>query len=330
MIDVSKVPVVPCACLSCVCFWLIFAIVAIPLSFEGLAQGKYALLVNWRTQKIDRLVDEAGMHHVGFGNYLAKFPSTFQLMFFLADRRLIDTIDLEPDEKIKSVITRGPIRTRSNDGLEMYVSLSLQFRFDAESLHPLYTLLGNHLYHDEFVRFVRKSIVHTVSLYSATAFFKHRAAITEEMFRRMRDEFVFESRKHGRITIIIEGLQLREVDLPDAFDKEMADTQTEMQEVEVSLARRAEQEKVAERNVSVTRLDAQRRLTEAEGSAAKVRIENAAIVELMLLYQELQATASAEVLGAYKNDSQPFRRLLETMQLRSISVHGGSQMALKV
>jgi hypothetical protein len=260
-------------------------------------------------------------------NYFQEFPSTFQIMYFLADRRLFDTS--EDGKLVRSIITRGPIKTRSRDGLEMYMSLSFQFRLTPEAVQPLYEILGNHLYQDEFVRFARKSIVHTTSLFNATAFFKHRAEITQSMFDRMAEDFNFKS-GDDTVKVTIEGLQLREVDLPDEFDREIAETQREMQEVDVAIARRREQEKIAERDVKVTERAAKQQLTEAEGLAEKVTLENQAIVDLMLIYQEIQAQANAKILHSFVHDSDPYDRLLETMQVRAISVHDGESMVLKV
>lgn len=267
------------------------------------------------------------MYYVGMANFFQEFPSTFQIMYFLADRRLFDTS--EDGKLVRSIITRGPVKTRSRDGLEMYMSVSFQFRLTPEAVEPLYEILGNHLYQDEFVRFARKSIVHTTSLFNATAFFKHRAEITKSMFDRMVDDFKFQS-GNATVNVVIEGLQLREVDLPDAFDKEIAETQKEMQEVDVAIARRRELEKIAERDVKVIEREAAQRLVEAEGFAQKVTLENQAVVDLMLLYQEIQAQANAKILHSFLNDTDPYDRLLETMQVRAISVHDGESMVVKV
>merc|ERR1719235_280774 len=97
---VKVAPVVGC---SCCCALLIFAVVALPMSFKSLEQGKYALKLNWATQKIDEeVVTDPGLYMVGLGNMLIEYPSTYQNMYFVDDPR----IGAGSDDDIK----RGALR----------------------------------------------------------------------------------------------------------------------------------------------------------------------------------------------------------------------------
>merc|ERR1719482_2330660 len=105
-----------------------------------------------------------------------EFPSTFQTMYFVRDDRGVAE---ETEDDDHPSIKRGPLRARSSDGLEMSVSISLQWQMDKGSLKPLYDILGGgtleeSLYRDEFVRFVRAAIVESCANFAADAFFTNR------------------------------------------------------------------------------------------------------------------------------------------------------------
>lgn len=325
MTNPAELKVVPICCCSICCFLLIFTIIALPMSFKSLEQGKYALQLNWQTQKIgDEVLTEPGMYMVGLGNMLVEFPSTFQTMYFVGDSRGIAGSETD--------VKRGPIKARSMDGLEMSISISFQWQLEKRSLLPLYEILGggdleDNLYRDEFVRFARAAVIESCADWSAESFFKNRTSITAMMEEKMRSAFNDVDRG---LILKIQGLQLREVDLPDAFDEEIIKTQENMQEVEVAKAERDEQRISMEREVMVTEEKVKQMVEESLGVAEKTRLMNEAVVNQMLYYQKKQAEANAEVLQKFKDDPEPYERLFEMMELRAISDHDSSKMLINM
>lgn len=321
----GDIKVVPTLCCAFFCFWLIFGIVAVPMSFRALKQGEYALHLNWTTQKIAREVEtEPGMKMVGLGNMLKVFPSTYQTMYFVGDSRGIAGSDTD--------IKRGPVRSRSRDGLEMQISMSFQWQLMPDSLHPLYQILGGgrldqSLYRDEFVRFARAAIVESAAEFPAESFFTNRSQITTLMEHHMKQAF---NRTDKGLMMKIMGLQLREVDLPDAFDEEIVRTQENMQEVEVAKAEREEQRIGMERELMIARRRVEQIIEESRGIAKRTELRNNAIVSQMLYYQTKQAEANAEVLLKFADDPDPFARLFEMMEIRAVSDHDSKKMLINM
>lgn len=257
-----------------------------------------------------------------------EFPSTYQTMYFIRDTSGVD----ERDDPEHPSITRGPLRARSSDGLEMTVSISLQWQLNKESLRPLYDILGGgtleeSLYRDEFVRFARAAVVESCANFAADAFFTNRTIITEDMYKYVQRAF---RQPEIGLDIAIQGLQLREVDLPDAYDNEIIKMQEQMQEVEVALAERDEKRIQMEKELSVAEQRVLQVVQESQGAAEKIRLENQAVVDQMLIYQQRQATANAEVLSKFVNDTRPFDRLFEMMEIRALRAHNNTKLLINL
>lgn len=304
---------------------VIFAVIALPLSFKSLEQGKFALKLNWTTQKIDdEVVTSPGMYMVGLGNMLIEFPSTFQNMYFVKDSRGIAGSDLD--------VFRGPIRARSADGLEMLVSLSFQWKLEPTALVPLYRILGggdgdSNLYRDEFVRFARAAIIESCSYYEADLYFTNRTEITRSMKDIVSNEF---DQPEKGLKVLIKGLQLREVDLPDEFDEEIVRTQEQMQEVEVANAEREEEKITWSRELLVAEQRVLEILEKSRGIADETRQVNEATVEQSLVFQTKQAQANALILEQVSKDADPVQRLFEIMEIAAMRNHNSSRLMISL
>jgi len=304
---------------------VIFTVVALPLSLKSLEQGKYALKLNWASQKISEEVHtEPGMFMVGLGNMLIEYPSTFQNMYFVDDGR----IGTGSDDDIK----KKAIRARSADGLEMRVSVSFQWKLEPSALKPLYKILGGgaheqSLYRDEFVRFARAALVESCSLFTADMYFTNRTTITVKMFELVEDAF---NHTDKGMRLSIKGLQLREVTLPKAFDDEIIKTQEQMQEVEVALAERNEQIIAMQRDLAVMEQTVLRIVEEARGTAAETLKINQADVDQKIVLSEKNAIANAKILEQLDNrtGSKPYERLFEIMQVSAVDNHASNSLVM--
>lgn len=319
--------VVPVCCCGLCCFAFIFGIIALPFSFRSLEQGKYALELNWHTQKIGpNVVTEPGMYFVGLGNMLIEFPSTFQTMYFIT--QLQGIIDDEEHPSIK----KPPLRARSSDGLEMLVSISFQWQLNKNSLKPLYDILGGgdietSLYRDEFVRFAHAAVVESCANFAADSFFTNRTVITEDLLQKVKEAF---HRPDLGMDLTIQGLQLREVELPQAFDDEIVKTQEQMQEVQVAYAEREEQKITMQKELMVAEERVKQIVQGSLGAAEKTRLENEAVVEQMIVFQQKQATANTEILSKFVNDADPYGRLFELMEIRALNAHNDSRLLINL
>jgi regulator of protease activity HflC (stomatin/prohibitin superfamily) len=313
----------------CTCFWTLFTIIALSLSFKSLHQGKYALELSWTTQKLGEVpVTKPGLYFVGLGNMLVEFPSTMQTMYFanIPKRHITDDTGAEIHSDMVEVY-RPPMRARSADGIEMLVSISFQWLLEPESIIPLYRILGDQFFYDEFVRFARSAIIKACHMYAAELFFTSRLQITQTMMQYMQQEF---NKPDEGLMVTISGLQLREVDLPDAFDQEIANTQEQMQEVAIAEAEREEQIIIKERETLVAQEEVNAALIHAQGEAGKILIENEAQVYQIKNFQTQQASANAKILLEFQNDTAPFDRLFQAMEIRAIDTHDVSTLLLKV
>lgn len=325
--DVKVVPV--CLCSIC-CFLSVFALLALPLSFKSLEQGKYALQLSWSTQEISpEVLTEPGVYMVGLGNMLVEFPSTLQTLYFTGSSKGTASADLDP---MHPLIRRPPVKARSADGLEMLVSLSFQWQLGKDALRPLYSILGggtieDSLYRDEFVRFARAAIVESCAHFAADLFFTRRNLITEDLLSHMRKAF---KRADIGLDVEIPGLQLLEVDLPDAFDEEIVLTQEQIEEVNVAIAEREEKRIQMERKLIVATEKIKQVIQESLAAAEKTRILNEAVAKQMVNYHTKQAAANTLILGQVWNSSAPFDRLFDAMELAAYRFHDQSKLLINL
>lgn len=324
--DIMEIKVIPLCCCSCMCFALIFTCVALPLSFKSLEQGRFALTFNWRSQQIsDDVVTEPGMKMVGLGNMLLEYPSTFQTMYFVSEhsRRGISGGGSE--------IIRGPIRARTSDGLEMLLSVSFQWRLQSPSLPGLYGILGQQYYQDEFVRFARSALVRSAANFGAYSYFTNRTSITASMLESMSEVF---SQPDINLEVEINGMQLREVDLPDDFDAEISLTQEQMQEIEIANAERDEQRIAMQRELLVSEQQVLELLENARAMAQSTLLDNAAKVEQILVLAREQAQANAEILRVFAESAapgeDPYETLFQLMEVRAVNDHEQSKLMVNL
>lgn len=317
--------VLPVACVCCCVFWLIFTIVALSTSFKQLDQGYYALTLSWVYQTVgDDVVSQPGVQNLGMGNTLVVYPSTYQTLYFVSGVASACSNEIDPE---CNHVIRSPITVRSQDGLQMEVAMSFQWRLQPQALKPLYNILGDDLYKDAFVRFARASIVEACSLFTADLFFTNRTTITEKMMDVLSDNFNHPTRG---LAVDIQDLELREVDVPDEFDNEIASTQEQTQEVQVALAQRTQQTIAMQRQVLVAGDQVQQTINLAAGEAEKIRLANVAVVQQLLNLQQQQALANAQILQAFANDTDPFGKLLQLMKVKAITDHNTTSLLVNL
>eukprot|EP00437_Effrenium_voratum_P021395 CAMPEP_0181445842 /NCGR_PEP_ID=MMETSP1110-20121109/25796_1 /TAXON_ID=174948 /ORGANISM="Symbiodinium sp., Strain CCMP421" /LENGTH=291 /DNA_ID=CAMNT_0023569899 /DNA_START=166 /DNA_END=1041 /DNA_ORIENTATION=+ len=283
-------------------------------------QGRYAVHLIWLSQSIlDEPVTQAGLRFIGLGNALLEYPSTFQTMYFTTTTQGVQATS----QSAFPPIVKPPIRARSKDGLEMYVTISFQWKLEPQALKPLYYLLGEDGYDDAFVRFARAALINTCSYFPADMYFTNRTIITAKMLEDLENNF---QKPEKGLQTTIKGLQLQDVDLPDEFDVEIANTQTQLQELEVAFAERVEREVAMQTELLVSTQQVLKRLETQRGEARGYLELNQAQVDQQLLFQERQALANNEILKIFENDTQPYERLFELMEIRMLQGHNSENL----
>lgn len=209
----------------------------------------------------------------------------------------------------------------------MEIQVSFQWRFVPESLRPLYILTGDQAYLNQFVWIARAALVQAASHFTADLFFTNRTEITALMFERLTIAF---NRREKGLYVDIKGMQLREVDLPDPFDVEIAHTQAMVQDVDIANAERNQQIIVAQRDLMLVSLTLLQNLQNAQATATKTLLLNAAVTQQLLVFQSQQASANAGVLGRFVNDSDPSTRLFEIMRVQALSDHNESKLMVNL
>lgn len=123
---------------------------------------------------------------------------------------------------------------------------------------------------------------------------------------------------------------MQEVDLPDEFDVEIANTQTQLQELEVAYAERVEREVAMQTELLVSQQQVLRILETQSGQARGFLELNDAEVDQQLLFQQRQAVANNEILQIFENDTQPFDRLFDIMEIRMLEEHSADNLMFNV
>lgn len=315
-----------CACFVFLCL-IIFTCIAVPNSYATLQRGEYAVVLNWATQELERRVlTQSGLYAVGLGNTLVKFPATYQTMYFVADKRGIgcseDTIRGGCEQMIEP-----PLSVRSKDGLLILLSMSFQWRHRPDDLDELYALAGNSAYRYLYARLSRSAVIVGASKFSAADYFTDRNTISDEITRELIAHF---QRPKDGIEVDIVSVQLREVDLPDPFEWEIANTQANMQDLYLAYAERDSEIVTMQQNLVVMDQTVQQMLQDASGSAAATRISNEAFVSNFQNAQLRLANAHAEILQYFANDTMPFQCLFEVIELRGLDEHDEDKMYVNI
>ncbi len=222
---------------------LIIAILIIaPITFGlifglgGLEQvdfNEYALKQNIFTKEIEEKVYEEGLHYIGVQSDFIKFPSTWQTIEF------IPTEEGENTETQESASTDSdlplqdqgygrdiPISSRTEDGLDLTIDLSFQYKLEKTTLRDLYAEYGLD-YSDYFLKIARGVIRDTTSKYDALDFFYNRSIIDTEMKQSLID-------KQKVMLVEIGEFQLRDIDLPDSFEDAIELVEVAKQQIKIA------------------------------------------------------------------------------------------------
>lgn len=303
------------------------------MSWKTVSQGEIGLkFYHWTQTVVGEPIVEPGMKYVGPLNDLIRYPSVYQMMYF--DK--FDNYQPVPHEMVKP-----PILSRTYDGLKVNVKVSFQWKLMPSHLKGIYSILGgaDDLFDDmdrpeekpsfveAVVRFARGTLTRVCAEYTASDFFANQSVVGDRMLNELTKTF---DKSEQNFVIMVQGLQLRSVDLPNEYENAIAETQKQEQEFETATAERA----TKEMQLSTTVMKATQQVfelkTAAEATASKIRAENAAWVEQYMVFQTKQAEAYAHILQELKDAPDPYGSLFELMRQKALKEHDADKMTLSM
>jgi len=320
-------------CAGCCVGWLITIIVLIASSLKTLQQGEYALqFSHWDQDITGEVMLEPGIKNVGPLNKLVRYPSVYQMVYFDS---------FSSNSASGNEVVLPPVHSRTFDGLQVYVKISFQWKLEPQHLKSIYGVLGGGedildmtarpddkpSFVSALVRFARGTLTNVCSNYTAAQFFANQTLVEQTMLFELTKAF---NQPQKGLQIAIRGLQLRSVDLPDAYEGSIADTQKEEQDFQTALAERATRIMQMERRLMQAGKLQEELRVDALGNVTAIQEENAALVQQYSNFQVKQADVYAVMLQSLVNTNDPFKALIELMRQKALKAHATNKVTLSM
>lgn len=264
-------------------------------SFSSLEYTELGLNYSMLTSTVEDRGYASGLYLLGPGHYFLKFPSTVQTIQF----------SHEPDS------VGPPLRSRTNDGLEVALESSLQYQLNASALTALYRKYGM-AYESIFVNIAMDLITQVATKYAATDFFSNRTTISLGMETTLKD--TFESQAFANVPFF----QLRSVSLPPEFEQAIQQTEVKKQDIQTAQAEKDNMQVQMETKVLQAQQQAMAIALAANATAQSTMLNMEAYVKQFGLAQRLQAQSFAPIHDKLKkNDTL----LMDYMRARAMRDH---------
>ncbi|MHA2362816.1 MAG: prohibitin family protein [Candidatus Hodarchaeales archaeon] len=270
-------------------------------SFQPLEYTKYGIAYNSINNQIDKSkVYESGLYFLPAHRFI-KFPKTLQIIEFSADPGA----------------DSGVMKSRTSDGLAVTLEISFQYQLIKEEIIDLYTEFGTD-YKETFIRIGRDVVRDIAGEYTAIEFFSNRTFIGDQMHQQLDNDI-------REVHAIIPFFQLRNVDLPDAFENSIEQAEVARQDI---------QRATFEQQAAYIR--AQTLILEAQAQANITLIDASAGAEAFLIQIDAQAkalniTLTQEALSYYALSQQlgfNSTELLAYLWIQAILEHDSSLLII--
>ena len=255
----------------------------IAVSFESVGYNEYALKQHVLTKKIEDKVYEEGFYTTGPFYTFIKFPSTWTTIEFSEANDSSDS----------------SIHTRTEDGLDLEVEISFQYRLVKGEILELYEEYGTD-YEAYIINIARGSLRDVAGEYDALEFFYNRSIIAGAMINALVS-------KESVLRVEMGEFQMRKIDLPDNFEKAIEDVEIAKQEI-----------KIAEYQQQAAVIRAKTEIIEAQAQS------NITIIEAEAMAKALNITLTAEGIALFElADTIGFNttELLTFLWIRAIEEH---------
>ena len=289
-----------CSCCCCCSCFISFLLII--FGFSSLEATEFGLNYSWISKSISPKVKENGLYFIGIGHSFIKFPKTVQ------------TIEFSNQKKAN----KGPIQSRTSDGLEVTLEISFQYILNKDKIYELYSKYGKN-YDYIFQNIAVHILTEEATKYTAYNFFMDRGKIKDDFQKELNE--MFEELCYSNIQF----LQLRSVDLPNLFEESIQESEVKKQDI---LRAKAEQNKIIiEVDTKIKAAEYQKDviINMAEGEAEAIYKQNKADVESLMKMQETQV----QVYKNLKNTlSLSNDKLLNLMKSKIIKGYNGEDNGL--
>ena len=285
-----------CCCSCCISFLLII------FGFASLEATEYGLNYSWISKNISPNVKENGLYFIGIGHSFIKFPKTVQTIEFSKQK----------------TANKGPIQSRTSDGLEVTLEISFQYILTKDKIYELYNKYGSN-YNYIFQNIAVHTLTEEATKYTAYNFFMDRGKIKDDFQYELNETF----ERLCYSTIVF--LQLRSVDLPSLFEESIQESEVKKQDI---LRAKAEQNKIMiEVDTKIKAAEYQKDvvINMAEGEAEAIYKQNKADVESLMKMQETQVSVYKNLKNTLGLDNN---KLLNLMKSKLIKGYSGEDNGL--
>jgi len=294
----------------CICGVVVVAVLAlvviILVSFDTLEFQEIGLNYSWLSESVEDHVYMSGRYYLGLGNHFVKFP------------RVVQTINFEDDGGHN---TRGPsLQSRTNDGLNVGLEVSIQYKLVPNDLYKMYNHLGVN-YEKFFVRTAIDKLTEHATKYSAHFFFSNRTRVGTDLQTALEDHF----QDPGYAQIVI--LQLNNVRLPREFESAITASQVAHRDINISLQER--EANMVTFETAILRAQKQVEVVNNRGLAEAQSIEagNEAYCKQYNITQDLQSKALAQLVTSA---GWTTTQLLEYLKIRTVRDHPSQRTTVQM
>jgi regulator of protease activity HflC (stomatin/prohibitin superfamily) len=213
---------------------------------------------------------------------------------------------------------KGPIQSRTSDGLEVTLEISFQYVLNKDKIYELYMKYGSN-YNYIFQNIAVHTLTEEATKYTAYNFFMDRGKIKDDFQKELNE--IFEQLCYSTIVF----LQLRSVDLPSLFEESIQESEVKKQDI---LRAKAEQNKIMiEVDTKIKAAEYQKDvvINMAEGEAEAIYKQNKADVESLVKMQETQVNVYKNLKNTLGLDNG---KLLNLMKSKLIKGYSGEDNGL--
>ena len=243
-------------CLIIVGITFFVCLILLLAGFSSLEATEFGLDYSWIFKQISPEIRENGIHYLGICHSFIRFPKTVQTIEFSHERNA----------------NRGPILSRTSDGLEVRLEISFQYVLQPENVFKLYNKYGK-----DYLKIFQNMAIHLLTeeatKYTAYNFFMDRGLIKDDFQRNLNEFF------NNVLFANIVFLQLRNVDLPDLFEESIQESEVKKQDIQRAMAEYNKINVEVETRIKSAEYQKEVMIIKAQGEAIGMLKQNEADVE---------------------------------------------------
>ncbi len=228
----------------------------------------------------------------------------------------MQTIEFSKDRNAN----RGPIESRTSDGLEVVIEISFQYILEQDKLFQLYNKYGPR-HHIVFQNVAIDILTEEATKYTANEFFWDRGRIKDDFQMKLDQSFSTVCFSN------IQFLQLRSVDLPNLFEEAIQESEVKKQDIKKAEAELNKVRVEVDTKIKSAMFQKSVAINIAEGEASAIIQQNAANNEALKKVQDAQSQAYQKLkarLGLTNVD------LLSFIKTKVVKNYDGNNLAVSM